>query len=86
MCEDYRAGAAQDVEHDRADEAANRRIDCPVLVVASRRYLVKSGQPKPVDVWRAGFAPGAEGVETDTGHFMAEEDPEATLAALLAFL
>ena len=86
MCEDYRAGAAQDVEHDRADEAAGRTIDCPVLVVASRRYLVRPGKPKPVDVWRAGFAPDARGVETDTGHFMAEEDPEATLAALLAFL
>ena len=86
MCEDYRAGAAQDVEHDRADAAAGRTIDGPVLVVASRRYLIKPGMPAPIDVWRAGFAPQAVGVETDTGHFMAEEDPEATLAALLAFL
>ena len=86
MCEDYRAGAAQDVDADRADEAAGRTIACPVLVVASRHYLVKAGKPAPVEVWRSRLAPDARGVETDTGHFMAEEDPDATLAALAAFL
>lgn len=86
VCEDYRAGADQDVEADRADEAAGRTIACPVLVVASRHFLLRPGKPAPIDVWRKGFAPGAEGVLTDTGHFMAEEDPDATLAALTAFL
>lgn len=86
MCEDYRAGAVQDVEADRADAAAGRRVDCPVLLVASRHYLVKPGKTPPLEIWRSGFAPQAQGAETDTGHFMAEEDPAATLAALTAFL
>ena len=86
MCEDYRAGADQDLEADRVDEAAGRTIGCPVLLLASRHYLIKPGKRPPIAVWRSGFAPEAQGVETDTGHFMAEEDPAATMAALTAFL
>ena len=33
MCEDYRAGLTIDVEHDRADRAARRRVRCPVQSV-----------------------------------------------------
>ncbi len=86
MCEDYRAGATLDVEADRADEAAGRRIACPTLVLASTAYLVKPGAPAPIDVWRGGLAPGAEGIEIDSGHFMAEENPRATADALMGFL
>jgi len=31
ICEEYRAAATIDVEHDRADKAASRRIECPML-------------------------------------------------------
>ena len=86
MCEDYRAGATLDVDADRADEAAGRTIACPTLVLASRHNLIRPGAPAPIDVWRGSFAPDAEGVEIDSGHFMAEENPDATLAALTAFL
>ncbi len=86
MCEDYRAGATIDVEADSADEAAGQTIDCPTLVLASRHNLIRPGAPAPIDVWRDSFAPDAEGVEIDCGHFMAEENPDATLAALTAFL
>ena len=86
MCEDYRAGATLDVEADRADEAAGRTIGCPMLVLFSRDYLARPGRPAPIDAWRAGLAPRAEGVEIGSGHFMAEENPDATLAALTAFL
>ena len=86
MCEDYRAGATIDVEADRADEAAKRTITCPTLILASRDYLTRPGSPAPIDVWRGTVAPDAEGVDIDSGHFMAEENPDATLAALIAFL
>ncbi len=86
MCEDYRAGATIDVEADRVDEAAGRTITCPTLILASRHNLVRPGAPAPIDVWRGSFTPEAEGAEIDSGHFMAEENPEATLAALTAFL
>ena len=33
MCEDYRAAASIDLEHDRADRAAGKKIGCPVNVI-----------------------------------------------------
>ena len=86
MCEDYRAGATLDVAHDESDEAAGRTIACPVLVLASTGYLIRPSGPAPLDVWRRGLAPAAEGVDIASGHFMAEENAPATLAALTAFL
>ena len=86
MCEDYRAGATQDVAADRIDEAAGKTIGCPVLILASTHYLVKSSSKPPIDTWRSGFAPGAETAALDSGHFMAEENPDATAEALMSFL
>ncbi|HEY8565534.1 MAG TPA: alpha/beta hydrolase [Beijerinckiaceae bacterium] len=88
FCEDYRAGATLDVAQDEADLAAGRTVACPVLVLSGAAYLSRGGAPEaPVDVWRRTFAPQAEGhVIAGSGHFIAEEAPEATLAALQAFL
>jgi len=51
VCEDYRAGATVDLEHDRADRAAGRRIAAPVLVL----WQEPGGEPAPFDplaIWR----------------------------------
>ena len=85
MCEDYRAGATLDRDADRADAAGGKSIGCPLLVIASH-HLATPGKRDPVEVWRAGFAPRAEGVTVECGHFVAEEKPDAVLAALTAFL
>lgn len=86
FCEDYRAGRAVDVDQDRADMAAGRRIDCPAFLVWSAHYLKKDGQEAPLDTWRRTFAPAMAGAEVDCGHFVAEEAPDAVLAALTPFL
>ena len=88
FCEDYRAGATVDVAHDEADLAAGKRIGCPTLVVWGEFYLTRSAgsAETPLDVWRRTFAPQATGTSVDSGHFVAEENPEATLAALQDFL
>lgn len=39
-CEDYRAGASVDLEHDEADTAAGRRIACPLLLLWGAYGLV----------------------------------------------
>ncbi|MCW6510331.1 alpha/beta fold hydrolase [Lichenifustis flavocetrariae] len=85
-CEDYRAGAGQDRQADEADLAAARTIDCSTHLLASSDYLSKHGREEPLAVWRRSFAPEATGVTIDSGHFLAEENPEATGAALQAFL
>jgi haloacetate dehalogenase len=76
-CEDYRAGAGVDVDHDRGDREAGRRIGCPTLVVWGRRYFQRS----PLAIWQAWAAEVRE-AEIDCGHFIAEEAPEDCAAAL----
>ncbi len=81
MAEDYRAGAGIDHAHDRADRAAGRRIDCPLLVIWGSRYTKAS----PLATWR-GWADAVSERELDCGHFVAEEMPEACAEAMLTFL
>ena len=82
-CADYRAGATLDVDYDRADREAGRRIDCPVLLVWARRYLKERGR-RHLDVWRA-WAEDVHEVSFDCGHFVAEEAAEDCAAALKKF-
>jgi haloacetate dehalogenase len=80
-CEDYRAGATIDLEHDRAD--ADRTLSCPTLVLWSRTGI-GSAYDVPT-IWRR-RAPDLSGRALDCGHFLAEEVPDQTVAELLAFL
>jgi haloacetate dehalogenase len=83
-CEDYRAGQSTDVSIDDADVKAGRKIECPVLALWGARGIPSAGEP-PLEVWRR-WARHVGGKAIDCGHFLAEENPEDTLAALLPFL
>jgi haloacetate dehalogenase len=85
MCEDYRAGATVDVEHDEADRGAGRRIACPTLVLWGAHGALPAFYPDVLDVWRP-WASDLQGAPVDAGHFLAEDRPEDTAAALLAHL
>ncbi|TQV79689.1 alpha/beta fold hydrolase [Denitrobaculum tricleocarpae] len=82
-CADYRAGASQDLAHDRADRAAGKRVTCPLLVVWGRGYFLTE-ESSPAEIWRA-WAEEVSEVALDCGHFVAEEQPEACAAALREF-
>ncbi|MDI2037354.1 alpha/beta fold hydrolase [Paenarthrobacter nitroguajacolicus] len=76
---DYRASAGIDVTHDRADKDSGRTLAMPVTVMqqdwgAALGYDASS-------LWSA-WAPDLKHVTTNAGHFMAEEDPGAVVAAL----
>ncbi len=80
-CEDYRAAASIDLEHDAADLA--KRLTCPLLVLWGQKGVVE----RCFDVlaaWRE-RAESVQGRTLPCGHFLAEEVPEETLAELLAF-
>ena len=82
MCEDYRAGATIDFEMDEADRG-KRRITCPVLALWGRR----AEPDKWYDVlaiWRD-WANDVQGQALDCGHYLAEEAPDETYAALRDF-
>lgn len=81
-CEDYRAAATIDLEHDTAD--AGRRVECPLLVLWGDTGVV--GQMyDALGVWRQ-YARDVTGEALPSGHFVVEEAPEATLRALTEFL
>jgi haloacetate dehalogenase len=83
-CEDYRAGQSTDVAIDDADVTAGRRIECPVLALWGTRGIPAEGE-SPLEVWRR-WAREVDGRAIESGHFLAEENPGDTAAALLPFL
>ena len=85
VCEDYRAGATVDWQHDEADLAAGRKIACPTFLLWGSDYLGRGGA-KPLEAWRAWCGNELSGAEVESGHFLAEENPKDTLAALLPFI
>jgi haloacetate dehalogenase len=83
ICEDYRASAGIDLEHDRADRG--RLLDVPILALWGAKGVV--GRTFDVlDVWRRYTTEEVSGAPLPCGHFLPEEAPEATLAALMPFL
>ncbi len=81
-CEDYRAGASIDLEHDRAD-LQHKKVACPLLALWGGRGLVA----RAYDVlacWRE-RASDVRGGPLDCGHFLPEEKPQETYAALREF-
>lgn len=85
MLEDYRAGASVDYDLDTADAAAGRRVEAPVLLLWGSRSVVGRSPADPVELWRT-RARDVTGRPIDAGHFLAEERPAETLAALQDFL
>ncbi len=81
-CEDYRAAAGIDLEHDRAD--LERRIVCPLLVLWGAKGVIERCYDV-LAVWRE-RAETVSGKALPCGHFLPEEAPEETLAELLTFL
>ncbi|MEM9442877.1 MAG: alpha/beta hydrolase [Pseudomonadota bacterium] len=81
-CEDYRAGASIDLVHDGAD--LHRKIACPVQALWGLHGMME----RHFDVlacWRERSHADVIGKALDCGHFLAEEQPEATASELLTF-
>jgi haloacetate dehalogenase len=81
-CEDYRAAASIDLDHDEADMA--QPLTCPVLALWGARGAMER-HFDVLESWRT-RARDVTGTALDCGHFMAEEAPAETLAALRPFL
>jgi haloacetate dehalogenase len=81
-CEDYRAGATIDLEHDEAD--IERKITCPVLVLWGEKGFLHK-RYDTLAIWRE-HAADVRGRALPCGHFIPEEAPEETLAELRNFL
>src|ERR1700733_14197904 len=88
ICEEYRAAATIDIEHDRADKDASKRIECPMLHLWAEggpldTFYAKDGGP--LGIWRQ-WAPRAQGQAMKGGHFFPEENPDDTAGLINRFL
>ena len=81
-CDDYRAAASIDLEHDEA--SLGQKIRCPLLVLWGAKGFVHRTYDV-LAVWRQ-YAEQVEGQALDCGHFLPEEKPEDVVRALQTFL
>ena len=84
LCEDYRASAGIDLEHDRADRDAGRSILQPLLALWGEQGVVHRCF-RPLDELRK-VARNVIGEALPCGHYIAEEAPEQLLSHVLPFL
>ena len=85
MCEDYRAAATIDLEHDRISRTEGRKIACDMLVLWGAKGKI-GGWYDPLDLWRHYCTGTVQGGPVNSGHYLAEESPGEVLSALDGFL
>ena len=84
ICEDYRAGAGIDRDHDDAD-LGTRQIECPLLALWSARGALPRLYGDVLEVWRP-WARTVTGRGLQASHFLVEDRPEDVADELGAFL
>lgn len=84
VCEDYRAAAGLDLEHDRADRSAQRQLTMPLLALWGSDGVVGRCFDAAAE-WRR-VAVQVEAEALPCGHYIAEEAPQALLERLARFL
>lgn len=83
ICEDYRAGATIDLDHDRADVAAGRKLAQPLRVLWGKNGAVGENFDVPA-LWRE-RADEITGRSLPCGHYIAEEAPALLLEEAFKF-
>ena len=84
ICEDYRASASIDLEHDREDIDAGRHLNLPVLVLWGAQGTVGRCFD-PLAEWQK-VATNVRGQALPCGHYIGEEVPQLLLEHVLPFL
>jgi haloacetate dehalogenase len=83
-CEDYRAAATIDLEHDRADRDAGRKLACPVLALWGAHGVVERCFDT-LGEWRR-VADNVQGRALPAGHYLPEEVPDLVSESLEKFI
>jgi len=87
ICEEFRAAATLDRDHDQDDREKGIKIKCPVLVNWSAEGGLNSWYKQeggPPGIWKQ-WADTVEGSAVKGGHFFPEEFPDETLGQLEPF-
>ena len=80
-CEDYRAAASIDIEHDNAD--LGKKLKMPILTLWAKHGVIETCF-NGLNLWRL-RAKKVEGEALDATHYMAEEIPEEVAARMSNF-
>ena len=83
MCEDYRAAASIDIEHDRQTIAQKQLLEMPVRVLWGEFGQVNACF-KPLEDWQK-LGTDVSGQTLQSGHYIPEEIPEGLIAEALSF-
>ena len=83
-CEDYRAAASIDLEHDAASIAAGDKVTCPMLALWGKQGTVERAF-HAVEDWQK-VATDVRGHALPCGHYIPEEAPDELYDDLVAFL
>jgi haloacetate dehalogenase len=83
MCEDYRAAASIDLEHDRQSIAQKQLLEMPVRVLWGEFGQVNACF-KPLEDWQK-LGTDVSGQILQSGHYIPEEIPEGLIAEALSF-
>jgi haloacetate dehalogenase len=84
ICEDYRAAIGIDLDHDRQDRSAGKRITVPLLALWGGRGTV-GALYDVIETWQP-FADHVSGHALPCGHLVQEEVPETVLEHLKRFI
>ena len=81
-CEDYRASATIDLEHDKKDR--NRLLNIPIQILWGKKGVIGK-QFKPIKIWQKYSNKKVLGIEINSGHFIPEQNPKETIKQLKKF-
>jgi len=89
-CEDYRAAASIDLEHDRLSRQAGQKMEVQALHIiwGKRGQVEKTFGDKTIDVWRecCDSKTPVTGQSYDAGHYIPEEKPAELVDDIEKFL
>ena len=85
MLEDYRAGLSIDAEYDRDTRARADTIACPTLIGWSIQDDLEDLHGDPVAIWSSWISGPVTSARIDSGHHMAEDNPEQLASVITHF-
>ena len=86
VCEDYRATFGVDLDMDTKDFEAGRKIECPALLLwGATGGVGRNHNPGPAEIWKSYASNIVAAKAMPSGHYLSEEAPKETTAALREF-
>tara|TARA_B110000263_G_scaffold83324_1_gene72945 strand:- start:283 stop:903 length:621 start_codon:yes stop_codon:yes gene_type:complete len=81
-CEDYRASATIDLEHDKKDR--NKKLNIPIQILWGKRGVIGK-QFNSIKIWQKYSNKKVYGTEINSGHFIPEQNPMQVIFQLKKF-